>query len=302
MVSSAALSYNRTKNSYEFDESKIQFDAPRKNAPMPRQGVNSSYGMNISRMFINYQYPNGSRGPLVLKTPEMYSYGIKKFDSNDVNDVNAVPSYSLSLVTYDSYPAYSSGPTPHEKAFIDAVDKITAVIKAHLEKSQVFNSWKGHDVNVMLLDIFNRENDKAAAAVGGVAAAPKLYCKLKYSYKDNVRRTDTRFVDRSKARFKREMDIEELTDARFRCNAAILISDVFCMPGLIKVRVMAVDCKVRSIVGKTSYLTDTDDDDDDDEAAAIETDSPHSSGDEVDPRPLALPRPLHNVPSSQQQQ
>lgn len=78
------------------------------------------------RIKIETTYPNGKKGDLVIKTPFIFSFGVNEKKSQD-ND--KLVGYSLPVCLWEK----ESQPNENEKAFFEAICKITEICQQHLE-------------------------------------------------------------------------------------------------------------------------------------------------------------------------
>lgn len=163
------------------------------------------------RLKFERQYPDGKKGPIVLKTPPCFSYGV----SENVND-GALTGYSMCLVLHDS-----NSCTPEQREFIDCWSDIykwacsqvlkhrVAINKSHLNKQNITGSLKDPVYKVFL----PTEGDEDP--IIDSSKAPKLYVKLNTGWEpvedqEEVKTVTKSFKQKVKQNGKQvEVDVEK---------------------------------------------------------------------------------------------
>lgn len=128
------------------------------------------------RITIGTQYPNGSVGPLIFSTDEVYSFGLQENTSMD-KPVRTT-GYTIPLCLWNS-----EGPTAYQKNFITTIRAVCEHVKAHVLRPEVKKSVKKFDLVESDLRKFTdkvvvpkRGEDGEVVADRGPMLYPKLMC------------------------------------------------------------------------------------------------------------------------------
>lgn len=132
--------------------------------------------LNIQRIKVETRHSNGKNGASVIETPFLFSFGVTERLNQETNQLTG---YSIPICLWDK----ESQPNENEKAFFEAIRKITQICQQYLEEefgadtaSYLTNSlhWK----QVEYMDKKGKTKKKKDES-----AAPVLYAKLIYSDK-----------------------------------------------------------------------------------------------------------------------
>ena len=132
--------------------------------------------IKYKRIPIEVKYPNGKKGPLVIETPLLFSFGVNEKKNQETNKLVG---YSMPVCLW----AKDSEPNTKEKAFFDVINNVTTLSQQHLENEY------GADLASSLSSPFYYKQieytDKKGKKKTKVdeSSAPVLYAKLIYSEK-----------------------------------------------------------------------------------------------------------------------
>ena len=122
------------------------------------------------------KYPNGKKGPLVIETPFLFSFGVNEKKSQDTNKLVG---YSIPVCLWSK----DSEPNAEEQLFFEALNNIVGMCTLYLE------SEYGADLASSLSSPFYYKQVEYTDKKGkkktkrDPSAAPVLYAKLIYSEK-----------------------------------------------------------------------------------------------------------------------
>lgn len=167
------------------------------------------------RIYIDYQYDNGTIDSLVIKTPIVSSLGIQE-------------NYQFSTQPYIFPLILQEGDNDSHDGFIELLEKIVRRIRKHLNRTEVKRKVTAYDINKRYVNndlhiiYWKKENGERV---------PMIYAKLimtdkdKDKDKDNRDHTDirNRFFDRNDNRIK----LDDLVDRRCEAVGKFHISNVF---------------------------------------------------------------------------
>ena len=132
--------------------------------------------IKYKRIPIEIKYSNGNKGPLVIETPFLFSFGVSEKKNQETNKLVG---YSIPVCLW----AKDSEPSKKEKAFLDVINNLTSLSQQHLENEY------GADLASTLTSVlyYKQEEytDKKAKKKTRIdpSSAPVFYAKLIYSEK-----------------------------------------------------------------------------------------------------------------------
>lgn len=151
-----------------YDTSRITFQEP-----VPGSIPDSKPAITYKRIPIETVYDDGTSGPLILSTEEVYSYGVGENTNIETGKVNG---FVMPLVLYSR-----NGPTRLEKAFVDTFNNIVDRCKEHLIDNKV--ALDLYDLELSDLKKLNPIYQKKEKGKVVEGASPTLYAKLIVSKK-----------------------------------------------------------------------------------------------------------------------
>ena len=132
--------------------------------------------IKYQRIPIEVKYPNGKKGPLVIETPLLFSFGVNEKKNQETNKLVG---YSMPVCLW----AKDSEPNTKERSFFDAINNVTFLSQEHLENEY------GADLASTLTSPFYYKHEEYVDKKGkkktriDPSSAPVLYAKLIYSEK-----------------------------------------------------------------------------------------------------------------------
>ena len=226
--------FNKTKD-YKVKDSKIKY----------------------KRIPIEVKYPNGKKGPLVLESPVLFSFGLSEKKNQETGKLAG---YSIPVCLWNR----DSVPNTKELEFFDTLNNIVLMSKKHLE-----NEF-GPDLASSLSDPFYYKQIEYTDKKGRSktkkddTSAPVLFAKLIYSEKSK------KILSLFKGKGGR--DLNPLKSINQYCNVkfALIIEGIFISKTVTSLQIKVHECYVKQLEPRKSLLTidekssDTDTDSDSD--------------------------------------
>ena len=132
--------------------------------------------IKYKRIPIEVKYSNGKKGPLVIETPFLFSFGVNEKKNEETNKLVG---YSLPVCLWSK----ETEPTTKEKAFYDVINSLIKLSQNHLEEDY------GADLASSLSSPFYFKQEEYTDKKGekkkriDTSSAPIFYAKLIYSEK-----------------------------------------------------------------------------------------------------------------------
>jgi len=125
------------------------------------------------RITIGTQYPNGSVGPLLFSTDNVYSFGIQ--ENKSLDKPVRTTGYSIPLCLWNQ-----EGPTEYQTQFIDTLERVSDYIKKYMLRPEVKKAVKKYDLVESDLRKFSplwyKKEDGEVVQGRGPMLYPKLMC------------------------------------------------------------------------------------------------------------------------------
>ena len=127
--------------------------------------------IKYKRIPIEVKHSNGKKGPLVIETPLLFSFGVSEKKNQETNKIVG---YSILVCLW----AKDSEPSTKERSFFDAINNVTSLSQQHLENEY------GADLASTLSSPFYYKQEEYVDKKGkkktriDPSAAPVLYAKL----------------------------------------------------------------------------------------------------------------------------
>ena len=198
--------------------------------------------IKYKRIPIETVYPNGDKGPLVIETPFLFSFGVtEKKDQN----TNKLVGYSIPVCLWEK----DSRPNLKEEQFYNFICKITEICQQHLEEDY------GPDVASSLSDPLYYKQVEYTDKKGkkktkkDSSAAPVLYAKIIYSEK--LKKILSLF------RMKGKKKVNPFNYLNQYCNVkmALIIEGIFMSKTVTSLQIKVHECYIKELKPRESLLT-----------------------------------------------
>ena len=198
--------------------------------------------IKYQRIPIEVKYPNGKKGPLVVETPVLFSFGVNEKKNQETGKLVG---YSIPVCLW----AKDSEPNNKEKAFFDVINNVTTLSQQHLENEY------GPDLASSLSSPFYYKQieytDKKGKKTTKVddSSAPVLYAKLIYSEKSR------KILSLFKGKGGRDLNPFRYINQYCNVKLALIIEGIFISKTVTTLQIKVHECYVKQLEPRKSLLT-----------------------------------------------
>ena len=186
------------------------------------------------RIPIEVKYPNGKKGPLVIETPFLFSFGVNEKKSQETNKLVG---YSIPVCLWSK----DSEPNAEEQLFFEALNNIMGMCTLYLE------SEYGADLASSLSSPFYYKQVEYTDKKGkkktkrDSSAAPVLYAKLIYSEKSK------KILSLFKTKGKKDLNPFKYLDQYCNVKMALIIEGIFISKTVTSLQIKVHECYVKPL-------------------------------------------------------
>ena len=198
--------------------------------------------IKYKRIKIEVNYSNGKKGPLVVETPLLFSFGVSENKDQKTGKLNG---YSVPVCLWEQ----DGVPNTKELSFFDLINSINLICQKHLEEEYgtdlaSFMSSPFYFKTITYTDKKGREKTKKDDT-----SAPILYAKLIYSEKS--RKILSLFKGKG------GKDLNPLKYLNQYCNVklALIIEGIFISKTVTSLQIKVHECYVKELEPRKSLLT-----------------------------------------------
>ena len=198
--------------------------------------------IKCKRIPIEVKYPNGKKGPLVIETPFLFSFGVNEKKSQDTNKLVG---YSIPVCLWSK----DSEPNAEEQLFFEALNNIVGMCTLYLE------SEYGADLASSLSSPFYYKQVEYTDKKGknktkrDTSAAPVLYAKLIYPEKSK------KILSLFKTKGKKDLNPFKYLDQYCNVKMALIIEAIFISKTVTSLQIKVHECYVKQLKPRVSLLT-----------------------------------------------
>jgi len=198
--------------------------------------------IKYKRITIEVKYPNGKKGPLLIETPLLFSFGVNEKKSQETGKLIG---YSMPVCLWGK----DSSPNTKEKDFFDAINEVTAICRLYLEREY------GADMTSSLSSPFYYKQveytDKKGKKKTKVdeSAAPVLYAKLIYSEKSK------KILSLFKTKGRKDLNPFKYVDQYCNVKMALIVEGIFLSKTVTSLQIKVHECYVKPLKPRESLLT-----------------------------------------------
>ena len=209
--------------------------------------------IKYKRIPIEVKYPNKKKGPLVIETPILFSFGVNEKKNQETGKLVG---YSIPVCLWSK----DSEPSSKEKAFFDVINNVTTLSQQYLENEY------GADLASTLSSPFYYKQieytDKKGKKKTKVdeSSAPVLYAKLIYS--ERLKKILSLFKGKG------GKDLNPFKYINYYCNVklALVIEGIFISKTVTSLQIKVHECYVKPLKPRESLLTIEEEDGDEEES------------------------------------
>ena len=220
----------------------------------PKEFKVKDSNIKYKRIPIEISYGNNKKGPLVIETPTLFSFGVSEKKNQETKKLVG---YSVPVCLWGK----DSQPNEKEQAFFDVINIIFTITTSFLEKEY------GPDVASSLtsplyykqVEVVDKKGKKKTKK--DTSAAPVLYAKVTYSEKSK------KILSLFKT--KRGKDVNPLKYIDQYCNVkmALVIEGLFISKTVTSLQIKVYECQIKQLKPRESLLQIDDSSDEDSEAS-----------------------------------
>ena len=198
--------------------------------------------IKYKRIPIEVKYPNGKKGPLVIGTPILFSFGVNE---KKKQETGKLVGYSLPVCLWSK----DLSPNAKEKEFFDVINDVMEICRLYLE------SEYGSDMASFLSSPFYYKQveytDKKGKKKTKIdsSAAPVLYAKLIYSEKSK------KILSLFKTKGNKDLNPFKYIDQYCNVKMAMIIKGIYISKTVVSLQIKVHECYVKQLKPWESLLT-----------------------------------------------
>ena len=198
--------------------------------------------IKYKRIPIEVKYQNNKKGPLVLETPDFFSFGVSEKKNQETGKLVG---YSIPVCLWSK----DSEPSSSEKAFFDVINNIKTLSQKYLENEY------GPDLASSLSSLFYYKQieytDKKGKKKSKVdeSSSPVLYAKLIYSEKSK------KILSLFKGKGGKDLNPFKYIEQYCNVKLALIIEGIFISKTVTSLQIKVHECYVKPLKPRESLLT-----------------------------------------------
>ena len=198
--------------------------------------------IKYKRIPIEVKYPNNKKGPLVIETPVLFSFGVNEKKNQETGKLVG---YSIPVCLW----AKDSEPSSKEKEFFDVINNVTTLSQKHLENEY------GVDLASSLSSPFYFKKEEYTDKKGkkrtkvDESSAPVLYSKLIYSEKSK------KILSLFKTKGKKDLNPFKCINQYCNVKMALIIEGIFISKTITSLQIKVHECYIKPLKPRESLLT-----------------------------------------------
>ena len=198
--------------------------------------------IKYKRIPIEVKYPNGKKGPLVVESPVLFSFGLSEKKNQETGKLAG---YSIPVCLWSR----DSAPNPKELSFFETLNNIVLMSQKHLE-----NEF-GPDLASSLSSPFYYKQieytDKKGRSKTKVddSSAPVLYAKLIYSEKSK------KILSLFKGKGGRDLNPFKSINQYCNVKLALIIEGIYISKTVTSLQIKVHECYVKPLEPRKGLLT-----------------------------------------------
>ena len=208
-----------------------------------------SENLSYKRIPIEIKYSKTKKGPLIIETPFLFSFGVSENIEKKSGKLNG---YSIPVCLWSK----GESPNNREQSFYDVLKLLKGLCEEHLE-------GKYGELTLPLYYKKIESTDRRGKKKTRIdeSSAPILYSKLIYSDKSK------KFLSLFKGKKGENLDPLKYIDFNCRVKLALTIEGIYIGDNTTSLQIKVYECYLKELPERKSLITTTasDDDDDDDD-------------------------------------
>ena len=198
--------------------------------------------IKYKRIPIEIKYSNGKKGPLVIETPFLFSFGVSEKKNQETKKLVG---YSIPVCLW----AKDSEPNNKEKAFLDVINNLTSLSQQYLE-----NEYGPHLASSLTTPLYYKQEeytDKKGKKKTRIdpSSAPVFYAKLIYSEKSK------KILSLFKGKGGKDLNPFKYIDQYCNVKLALIIEGIYISKTVTSLQIKVHECYVKPLKPRESLLT-----------------------------------------------
>ena len=198
--------------------------------------------IKYKRIPIEIKYSNNKKGPLVIETPFLFSFGVSEKKNQETKKLVG---YSIPVCLW----AKDSEPNNKEKAFLEVINNLTSLSQQYLENEY------GPDLASSLTSPLYYKQEEYTDKKGkkktrnDPSSAPVFYAKLIYSEKSK------KILSLFKGKGGKDLNPFKYIDQYCNVKLALIIEGIFISKTVTSLQIKVHECYVKPLKPRESLLT-----------------------------------------------
>ena len=198
--------------------------------------------IKYKRIPIEIKYSNGKKGPLVIETPFLFSFGVSEKKNQETKKLVG---YSIPVCLW----AKDSEPNNKEKAFLEVINNVTSLSQKYLENEY------GPDLASSLTSPLYYKQEEYTDKKGkkktriDPSSAPVFYAKLIYSEKSK------KILSLFKGKGGKDLNPFNYIDQYCNVKLALIIEGIYISKTVTSLQIKIHECYVKPLKPRESLLT-----------------------------------------------
>ena len=198
--------------------------------------------IKYKRIPIEIKYSNGKKGPLVIETPFLFSFGVSEKKNQETKKLVG---YSIPVCLW----AKDSQPNNKEKAFLEVINNVTSLSQKYLENEY------GPDLASSLTSPLYYKHEEYTDKKGkkktriDPSSAPVFYAKLIYSEKSK------KILSLFKGKGGKDLNPFKYIEQYCNVKLALIIEGIFISKTVTSLQIKVHECYVKPLKPRESLLT-----------------------------------------------
>ena len=198
--------------------------------------------IKYKRIPIEVKYPNGKKGPLVVESPVLFSFGLSEKKNQETGKL-AGYSIPVCLRSRDSVP------NTKELAFFDTLNNIVLMSQKHLENEFGPDLASSMSSPFYYKQIEYTDKKGRSKTKKDDSSAPVLYAKLIYSEKSR------KILSLFKGKGGRDLNPFKYINQYCNVKLALIIEGIFISKTVTSLQIKVHECYVKQLEPRKSLLT-----------------------------------------------
>ena len=198
--------------------------------------------IKYKRIPIEVKYPNGKKGPLVVESPVLFSFGLSEKKNQETGKLAG---YSIPVCLWSR----DSVPNTKELAFFDTLNNIVLMSQKHLENEFGPDLASSMSSPFYYKQIEYTDKKGRSKTKKDDSSAPVLYAKLIYSEKSR------KILSLFKGKGGRDLNPFKYINQYCNVKLALIIEGIFISKTVTSLQIKVHECYVKQLEPRKSLLT-----------------------------------------------